>query len=156
MKQIEIASKYLGQKEKKGNDFDEDTPLGKILKAAGHIDGQAWCAYFAVSIFVETLRAFFSASTVQTFHNFKNAGYEISDIPKVGYLVIWQTYKQGVAQWSGHCGIVTKVVDETTFVSIEGNTAESGGREGNSVQEKVRTTTRTENGLNVLGFIKIF
>ena len=155
MKHIEIAKKYIGQKEGKGNVFDDSTPLGKILKEAGHNDGEAWCCYFTEAVFVETLRALFSASTVQTFHNFKNAGYEISDVPKVGHLVIWQRYKDGKATWAGHAGIVTKVIDETSFVSIEGNTNSAGSREGDSVQEKVRTTARTENGLNVLGFVKI-
>lgn len=155
-KQIEIARKYIGEKEGHNNSFDENTPLGKILKAAGQIDGEPWCCYFMEAIFVETLRALFSASTVTTFHNFKKAGYEISDIPQVGWMVIWQRYKNGEPTWQGHAGMVTKVVDETSFVSIEGNTNSEGSREGNSVQEKVRTTTRTENGLNVLGFIKIF
>lgn len=156
MKHIDLAKKYIGMKEQAGNVFDEKTPLGKILKDAGQKDGEAWCAYFTEAVFVETLRALFSASTIQTFENFKNAGYEISDTPKVGSLVIWQRHKEGKPTWQGHAGIVTKVVSNDTFVSIEGNTNSSGSREGDSVQEKVRTTTRTENGLNVLGFIKIF
>jgi hypothetical protein len=155
MKQIEIAKKYIGQKEKPGNDFDTNTPLGKILKEAGQKDGEAWCAYFTEAIFVETLRVLFSASTVQTFHNFKNAGYEISDIPKVGTLVIWQRYKNGLPTWAGHAGIVTKVNPDGSFVTIEGNTNSTGSREGDSVQEKVRQNRRVENGLNILGFITI-
>lgn len=155
MKQIEIAKQYIGQKEKPGNDFDTDTPLGKILKEAGQKDGEAWCCYFQEAIFVETLRALFSASTVQTFYNFKNAGYEIHDVPKVGTLVIWQSYKDGKPIWSGHAGLVTKVNADGSFVTIEGNTTEAGSREGTSVQEKVRKNVRVENGLNILGFITI-
>jgi hypothetical protein len=155
MKQIDIAKKYIGQKEKPGNDFDTDTPLGKIIKEAGQKDGEAWCCYFQEAIFVETLRALFSASTVQTFQNFKNAGYEIHDVPKVGTLVIWQSYKDGKPIWSGHAGLVTKVNPDGSFVTIEGNTTEAGSREGTSVQEKVRKNVRVENGLNILGFITI-
>lgn len=155
MKQIEVAKKYLGQKEKPGNDFDEDTALGKILKEAGHKDGEAWCALFTEAVFVETLRALFSASTVQTFHNFKNAGYEVSNVPKVGALVIWQKYEGGKPVWSGHAGIVTKVNQDGSFISIEGNTNSTGSREGDSVQEKVRKNIKTDNGLNILGFITI-
>lgn len=155
MKQIDIAKQYIGQKEKPGNDFDADTPLGKILKEAGQKDGEAWCCYFQEAIFVETLRALFSASTVQTFYNFKNAGYEIHDVPKVGTLVIWQSYKDGKPIWSGHAGLVTKVNQDGSFVTIEGNTSEKSGREGTSVQEKVRKNVRVENGLNILGFITI-
>lgn len=155
MKQIEIAKRYLGQKEKPNNDFDIDSALGKILKDAGHKDGEAWCAYFMEAVFVETYRDLFSASTVQTFDNFKKAGYEISDTPKVGWLVIWQTYKGGKPQWSGHAGLVTKVNPDGSFSTIEGNTNSDGGREGTSVQEKVRKNVRVENGLNILGFINI-
>lgn len=155
MKQIEIAKKYLGMKEELGNKFDPKSPLGKILKDAGHKDGEAWCALFTEAVFVEKLRELFSSSTVQTFHNFKDAGYEISDVPKVGSLVIWQRYKDGKATWAGHAGIVTKVNSDGSFVSIEGNTNSAGSREGDSVQEKVRKNIRTDNGLNILGFIRI-
>lgn len=155
MKHIEIAKKFIGQKEKPGNDFDDNTPLGKILKEAGHKDGEAWCCYFAEAVFVETLRSLFSASTVQTFQNFKDAGYEITDIPQVGSLVIWQRYKDGKATWQGHAGIVSKVNQDGSFQTIEGNTNSSGSREGDSVQEKNRSNIKTDNGLNVLGFIKI-
>jgi hypothetical protein len=155
MKQIEIAQKYLGHKEKPGNDFDENTALGKILKEAGHKDGEAWCAYFCEAIFVETLRALFSASTVQTFHNFKKSGYEISDTPEVGTMVIWQRHKNGLPTWQGHAGIVTCVNPDGSFGTIEGNTNSASSREGDSVQEKVRQNKRVENGLNILGFITI-
>lgn len=155
MKQIEVAKKYLGQKEKPGNIFDPKSPLGKIIIEAGQKDGEAWCCYFAEAVFVETLRALFSASTVQTFHNFKNAGYEISDVPKVGALVIWQRYKDDKPTWAGHAGIVTKVNPDGSFYSIEGNTNSAGSREGDSVQEKIRMNVRVENGLNILGFITI-
>lgn len=153
--QIDIAKKYINHKEKPGNNFDDDTPLGKILKEAGHKDGEAWCAYFMEAVFVETLRSLFSASTVQTFQNFKNAGYEISNVPKVGALVIWQRYKDGKPTWAGHAGLVTKVQSDGVFFTIEGNTNSSGSREGDSVQEKMRKNVKVENGLNILGFVII-
>lgn len=154
-KQVEVARRYLGHKEMPGNIFDPKSPLGKIIIEAGQKDGEAWCAYFTEAIFVETLRALFSASAVQTFHNFKNAGYEISETPIVGALVIWQRYKDGKPTWQGHAGIVTKVNHDGSFLSIEGNTNSAGSREGDSVQEKVRKNIRVENGLNIIGFVII-
>ena len=154
-KHIEIAKQYIGQKELPGNIFDPKSPLGKIIIEAGQKDGEAWCAYFCEAVFVETLRSLFSASAVQTFHNFKKAGYEITEGPKVGALVIWQNHKDGKPQWSGHTGIVTKVNADGSFHTIEGNTNSTGSREGTSVQEKVRKNVRTDNGLNILGFITI-
>lgn len=154
-KQIEVAKKYIGQKELPGNIFDPKSPLGKIIIEAGQKDGEAWCAYFCEAVFVETLRSLFSASAVQTFQNFKNAGYEITEGPKVGALVVWQRYKDGKPTWMGHCGIVTKVNADGSFLSIEGNTNSAGSREGDSVQEKVRKNVRTDEGLNILGFVII-
>lgn len=155
MKQIELGRSYIGQAEKPGNDFDLDTKLGRILKEAGQKDGEAWCCYFAEAIFVETLRALFSASTVQTFLNFKQAGYEISETPKVGWLVIWQHYKDGKALWSGHAGICTVANPDNSFFAVEGNTDKKGSRTGGSVQENSHTLTRVQTGLNVLGFVNI-
>lgn len=153
---IKLAKSFIGQAEKPGNDFDEDTLLGRLLKDAGHNDGEAWCCYFQEAIFVETLRRLFSASTVQTFHNFKNAGYEISDTPRVGWLVIWQRYKDGKPTWQGHAGLCSSVNPDNSFTATEGNTDKKGSRTGGSVQENPHTLERVENGLNVLGFIRIF
>lgn len=152
---VEVAKNYLGHKEMPGNIFDVKSPLGKIIIEAGQRDGEAWCAYFTEAIFVETLRKLFSASAVQTFKNFKDAGYEVSDVPFVGALVIWQRYKDGKPTWQGHAGIVSKVNSDGSFVAVEGNTNSAGSREGDSVQEKTRRNVRVENGLNILGFVKI-
>ena len=46
MKHIDIAFKYLLEKELPGNVFDERTPLGKMLKKVGQQNGEAWCSYF--------------------------------------------------------------------------------------------------------------
>lgn len=162
MKQIEVAKKYLGQKEKPGNDFDLDTPLGRMLKEAGHKDGEAWCVYAMEGIFCEAspaqneeLRALFSASAVQTYHNFKEAGYDAHDFPRAGDLVIWQRYKDGKPTWQGHAGLVVKVDSTGAFYTYEGNTNSAGSREGTVFTEKLRKRIKTDNGLNILGFITV-
>lgn len=162
MKQIEVARKYVGMKEKDGNVFDETTVLGQAIHKAGQKDGEAWCAYFAEAVFCEAfperngeLRKLFSASAVQTFNNFVDAGFNIHVHPMPGDLVIWQRYKDGKKVWQGHAGIVTKVNPDESFNTVEGNTNSEGSREGDSVQEKHRKNTFKEDGLNVLGFITI-
>jgi hypothetical protein len=162
MKQIEVAKRYIGDKEKAGNVFDESTPLGKALKAAGHNNGEAWCSYFQEAVFCEAfpdknaeLRKLFSASTIQTYKNFVAEKYDVHDYPLVGDLVIWQRYKEGVKQWQGHAGLVINVHSDGSFSTIEGNTNSAGSREGDSVQYKIRRLTRMKTGLNVLGFITI-
>lgn len=164
---IETALKYVGEKELAGNVFTENTELGKKLKAAGHKDGEAWCALFTEAVFKEAYPArfaefdkLFSASAVQTFKNFthkeKGKGYSQNHIPAVGNLVIWQKYENGQPTWKGHAGIVYKVKSSWEFESIEGNTNEAGGREGNTVAIKQRKVlAKVENGLKVLGFIQI-
>lgn len=162
MKQIEVAKKYVGMKENDGNAFNDSTILGQVLHKAGHKDGEAWCAYFAEAVFCETfpernaeLRKLFSASAVQTFNNFVDAGYDIHVHPLPGDLVIWQRYKDGKKIWQGHAGVVTKVNLDGSFNSVEGNTNSEGSREGDSVQEKLRKNVFKHDGLNVLGFVTI-
>lgn len=159
MSVVDIARKYIGQTEKPGNAGFSDAEFEIRMKAVGFQKGHAWCSYFAELCFKEAypekeLDKLFSASAVQTFKNFKDAGYPVDLIPEAGKLVIWQNMTQGIPQWSGHVGIVT-VVMANCFSTIEGNTNDSGGREGIEVAEKVRTLNRKHTGLNVLGFITI-
>jgi hypothetical protein len=162
MKHIEVAFKYLMQKELPGNVFDPTTMLGKLLHGSGQKDGEAWCAYFVEGVFSEAypdrdpeFQRLFSASAVKTFDNFLRAKYPVSKVPHRGDVVIWKRYKEGLGLWQGHAGIVTEVINENRFKTIEGNTNGLGSREGDSVQQKERTLSVVRNGLNVLGFIKI-
>lgn len=162
MRQIEIAKEFLNHKESEGNAFDENTPLGRMLKLAGHRDGEAWCAYFQEAIFCEAfpfkdkeLRKLFSASAVKTFENFKEDGFDCHQRPRVGDLVIWQRYENGVPTWKGHAGVVINILSNGSFEAIEGNTNSAGSREGDSVQIKIRTLAKRNDGLNVLGFVTI-
>lgn len=159
----QIAAKYIGMKENEGNKFDDSSILGQILHKAGQKDGEAWCAYFAEAVFCEAyperngeLRKLFSASAVKTYENFKNAAFLCNELPRANNLVVWQRYDKGVKQWTGHVGIVENVMVNGSFTSIEGNTNGAGSREGDSVQRKVRSKTKVDTGLNVLGFIQIY
>lgn len=166
-KVVEVALKYVGQKELPNNVFDPNTDFGKKMHAVGQKDNESWCAYFTEMVFKEVYPAkvaelgkLFSASAVQTYKNFTNKekgkGYSENHIPEVGNLVIWQKYASGQPTWQGHAGIVSKVISSWEFESIEGNTNEAGGREGNTVAIKSRKVlAKVDNGLKVLGFIKI-
>jgi hypothetical protein len=159
---IEVAKKYVGMKENDGNKFDENSILGQVLHKAGQKDGEAWCAYFAEAVFCEAcpdrnseFRKIFSASAVKTYENFQAEKFNCGSIPMTGALVVWKRYKDGKATWQGHVGIVSKVNPDGSFYSIEGNTNSAGSREGDSVQEKLRKPVKTDNGLNILGFVTI-
>jgi hypothetical protein len=159
---VEAARKDLGKKEKPGNGGWYDQYLEKDMKADGWSKGMAWCA-FIVEKWAEQaypnqekkLDKLFSGSAVLTFKNFQKAGYKISKTPVLGSIVIWQKYQGGVPHWSGHAGIVSEVISDREFTSIEGNTNAAGGREGNVVAEKHRKIVKLDTGLNVLGFIII-
>lgn len=161
----EIALSYEGMKEIPGNLGFEDKVFEEMLVEVGWERGQAWCAYFAELVWkkaykdfpetVKLLDTLFTAGAVKTYSNFKNSGkYEVDKHPKRGDLVIWQTWKNNTPHWSGHAGIVITVSNDNEFISIEGNTNSSGGREGIEVALKYRKLTfDAKNGLVLKGFI---
>jgi hypothetical protein len=164
MRLNEAAQRYLGNKELSGNVFKDDNELGKKLHAAGQKDGDPWCALFVEVCLKDSdpdnvgiYDRLCSASAVQTFKNFSGAKFKILLVPEPDTIVIFQQYKDGVAQWQGHAGIVSEVLDGgRAYRSIEGNTNASGGREGIEVAEKTRSVNySTTNGLRLVGFIKV-
>ena len=162
MQIVEIAKQYIGKKEKPGNTGFVDPTMEKDLRAVGWQPGWAWCATFcevlawkAYPTMIEKLKGLFVPSAVNTFRNLQKAGYKSTMVPEVGAFVFWQRMKDGAAQWQGHCGVVSEVIDAKTFKSIEGNTNGAGSREGDGVYEKTRVIRKVDDGLQVIGFIKI-
>ncbi len=178
MKPSENALTYIGQMEVKkdttkdgknnptfGNFGFVDPAFEKEMKEEGWQIGWAWCCIFAKVVAIncfpgqdKILASLFSPSTVTTFNNFKKAGYKISPLPVVDSIVIWQSFKKGVAQSTGHAGIVVSVnsKDVTLFESVEGNTSSPGVREGYIVNKNPhRVVADVKDGLKVLGFITI-
>ncbi len=164
MRLSEVAKKYLGEKELAGNVFNDSTELGKKLREAGQKDGDPWCALFVEVCLKESDPNNFalydklcSASAVQTFKNFAGAKFKVLLVPEPDTIVIFQQYKDGVAQWQGHAGIVSEALEGgRQYKSIEGNTNASGGREGIEVAEKTRSVNYSvTNGLRLVGFIKV-
>jgi hypothetical protein len=162
MRAIETAQKYLGETEISGNAGFTQVEFEGKMKLVGWKKGEAWCAYFAELVFkeayperAEDFNRLFSASAVKTYSNFLANGYIGKPEPSPGDLVIWRMFKNGSPSWQGHAGIVSDVLGQTLFYSIEGNTNDGGGREGYIVARKVRDTKRKLNGLNVMGFITL-
>ena len=160
---IDIARADIGKKEKPGNTGFLDTQLEKDLRAVGWEPGWAWCAsiqekwaWAAFPNLKDKIRGLFVPSAVNTFRNLVKAGYNHSLTPTPGAFVYWQRMKAGTELWQGHAGIVSKVVSDTEFYSIEGNTNAAGSREGDSVQEKHRfVKADVEDGLKVIGFVTL-
>ena len=160
---IEAARNDLGKKERLSNSGFEDKELEKAMREVGWVPGWAWCASIqekwirdAFPERADELNGFFVPSAVATFRNLKNAGFPVSMRPTEGALVYWQRMKDGKYTWQGHAGIVSKVISDIEFHSIEGNTNGAGSREGDSVAEKARIVrTDVQNGLRVIGFVTI-
>jgi len=162
-KLIEVAKKDLGKKEKPGNSGFHDRELELAMMDVGWQPGWAWCAsilekwiWEAFPEMKEKVKGLFVPSAVNTFRNLVNAGYKTSDVPVVGSLVFWQKYEDGKAEWTGHTGIVSEVINETTFKSIEGNASTAGSRNGDGVYEVNRVVKKeVRDGLKIIGFVII-
>jgi len=163
---VKQALKYVGEKELKGNSGFENEVFWMKMEAVGFDPGEAWCALFAEliwregygqynSLYDSQLEKLFSQSAVATFNNFKKSTWLTSLEPAPGDVVIWQMHKAGRPHWSGHAGIVTKVLNKE-FDTVEGNTNAAGGREGIEVTIKRRVLNFDTklNGLVLKGFIK--
>ena len=163
----QTAIAWIGKEEKKGNMGFKDSEFQRKMSTVGHEHGQAWCAYFVELVWkyayqhwdatlFTRLDKLFNAGAVKTFRNFqKTKDFADSFNPTVGALIVWQKYQDGVAHWSGHIGIVTRVDRKNgEVITIEGNTNDNGGREGYKVASKVRSIDYSiKDGLVLLGFI---
>ncbi len=163
---VDRALQYVGERELKNNSGFENEIFWLKMEGVGFDVGEAWCALFAELVWREAygcynslhdsaLERLFSESAVQTFNNFKSSTWITGLEPAPGDLVIWQMYKDNRPHWSGHAGIVTKVLTGS-FDSVEGNTNSSGGREGVEVAIKRRALNfdKKEHGLVLKGFVK--
>jgi hypothetical protein len=119
----------------------------KYLKSVGLGGGYSWCMAFAywnvqqASLKLGVKNPLYKTAGVMAQWN--NSISLRSTTPESGYLFILDEGK-GL----GHTGIVEYVVGDTIH-TIEGNTNDSGGREGFEVCRRVRKTASCK------GFIKI-
>lgn len=159
-----FAKALVGQKELSGNSGFESKLLEQQMKEVGWKEGDQWCVYFAKLVWYQKapdwlkpkIKSSVSGSS-QTFWETaqKDPAFKTDRIPKVGDMVIWQSYKNSEPLWSGHAGIVTKV-GITGFNTVEGNTSTANEREGYIVDEKQRTYNYdTNNGLRLKGFVRM-
>ena len=149
--------------ERSGNAGFRSEEMERLMREVGWRSGDAWCVYFAKLMWYleapEWLKpkilSAISGNSQQTWANVNNdPAFVVSNIPRSGDLVIWQNYKNGVPQPTGHAGIV-KRFGVNDFVAIEGNTNTLGSSEGYEVAEKVRKYDFDKtNGLVLKGFVR--
>ena len=140
---LEEAGKYLGVVE-----------VPKLSNRGLNIDywlneckvplGLPWCAAFVTNIIKQALGrgspVYLTASVQTTVDWAKTLGAigVWQDKPEVGDLFV--IYFKSLSRF-GHVGFVSKVLDEHTFETIEGNTGPDGGREGYGVFARKRHIT---------------
>jgi hypothetical protein len=160
---VQAAKFYIGQTEKPNNGGFTNKSFEAEMVKAGFYKGAPWCAFFAKLILLKAytnnvglkaiVNSHFNGSALQTLNNLKNnKTFTIGTVPIIGAVVIWANGK-GLA---GHVGIVGSVdLTNNTMQCIEGNTNNSGSREGYQVAIKTRTINREfrANGLNIAGYI---
>jgi hypothetical protein len=150
---LQIARTYVGQKEvgRNGGKFVDD-----CLKLVGLGTGFAWCQAFVYRCYHEAAislkipnTCFRTAGVLNCWNNTApNRRILKKDATHLNILAGYQfimDYGKGL----GHTGIVIAVNADKTFTAIEGNTNESGSREGDRVAVKVRSI----NDAKLRGFI---
>jgi hypothetical protein len=166
------AKKYLGILEKGDNVGWNDPKFEEKLKNVGWKPGYQWCVYFVKAMWNDVypflkkkthngqiLLDYISGLSQLTYSNFiklskETTIFKVSAIPRPGDIVVWQNFKNGVGQTTGHVGLVTKVKGDE-FSTIEGNTSELGKSE-ETVSRKNHSLGEMapkNNGLKLKGFI---
>ncbi len=157
---VSTAKKFLGQEETSPNKGFKDKGFESLMKNAGWYVGAQWCAFFARLTWLKSLKGkrleiankLLSGSSQQTFLDFKNDSsglFRVSQTPKVGSIVIWQSTKDSAR---GHAGIVKKVT-ANGFETIEGNSNTDGSP--GKVARLVHRFDKSPSGLKLRGFINI-
>jgi hypothetical protein len=152
---VNEVAKWVGVKETKGNQGHEVVMFQKYVD--GLAKGEPWCCGFVQYCLgqVETKNRIrtriFKTEHVLTMWN-KTPVSLRSPQPQEGFIVVWNF----VGTPSGHCGIISKVHEET-IETIEGNTsdAQKVEREGDGVYKRVRRLNPTGN-MKIVGFIDPF
>lgn len=167
MKNIAFLETLIGLKEDGGgnNTFKESNPLYALLKDAGQKDGEAYCSYLQEAAHVKAypekeayLRKVFSANCVQTAKNLVADGTIPLSMPRVGNLVIFADYKNGIPTGKGHMAAVS-MVGPDGYQTIDGNTTAGGARETGSTGGVAKVNRKVKafnpNGLNEIGFFNL-
>lgn len=133
-----VAKKYLGVKEIPGNMGFYDKVFAVKAKRAGFQNGYAWCMITVEVVVVEAIENLekrlnkdlsalkkdteseITPSTVGTWNNFKESVFwqRFTENPQVGDIVIFVNTKNRAL---GHAGVITGVLANGYFKSVEGN-----------------------------------
>jgi hypothetical protein len=156
---VRIAKSYLGQKEVIQNIRFVDSKFDVKMRSVGFFTGAAWCCFFTKLVWNESGEetSVMNGSVQRSVKALRQAGYEISRTPIIGSLVVFESYAGGTRKSTGHIGVVVQVNDDNSYLTVEGNTNDKGGREGIMVASRHRHITESHfnvvNGMRLIGFV---
>ncbi|MCJ7521604.1 MAG: CHAP domain-containing protein [Dehalococcoidia bacterium] len=149
------AEKWVGVHEVGGNNRGPE--VERFQRAVdGRAEAEAWCAAFVQFCMKEVATRLAATQVAFPSEHCLTIWARTSKIhcaasPKSGYLVIWKY--DGTS--NGHIGIVSRVIDEFTIETIEGNTSPEDKtivREGDGVYRKTRSTKRVGK-MKLVGYV---
>jgi surface antigen len=153
-----VAEYSIGMQETGRNEGFTNQVFQGLMEAAGWQSGYPWCMTFAEvaakhaggmpESLMYDLQKTLTPSVIQSFNNLdESVVFKKSSTPEVGAIVF---YERKDKKGFGHAGIVTRVYDDGTFDTIEGNTNSWGDADGDVVQAMQRSDR--EVSFNLLGF----
>jgi len=162
---VEVARSFLGQMEKPANSGFVDPVFEKKMQGVGFYKSAPWCGFLCRLVWTEAGQSLFhdlngrkrAIVTSSAVKSMKAASQceRWEAVPQIGSVAIWRNFVNGVPQSTGHMGIVV-AVSADSFTTVEGNTNAAGGREGNTVAEKIRSYSwNRKDGLRLMGFITL-
>lgn len=156
---IAEAEKYLGIKESAYN----DGPMIREFQKA--VDGvaskESWCAAFMFycikNVEEKTGRKSWLFRSERCMNIWTRSPLEAKiPSPEAGALVIWQNYSaKGTPLGTGHVGLISELLSDNSFKTIEGNTSDGSGlnSNGDGVYRKTRRNARVGR-FRLMGFLR--
>ena len=157
---VQKAESYIDIQEVPGNmgwykkgTKERDIVFEELMRTEGEWrETWAWCMSFVQLIWMLTYKELkfsqklidavdycLTPGTIRSIIRYKEKfpGF-VNMEPKPGSIMIMRSYKNGIAQDTGHAGIV-KLYQPGILKNIEGNTNDEGKREGKEVAQMIRS-----------------
>ena len=164
---VSVARSWVGITELGGN--NKGQMVERFQRAVDQkASGEPWCMAFVQFCMIESRRLcedIFAQSFNVSDKIFKTEHcltawnrtdkFQRIEKPIPGALIFWQKYRHDIGTTSGHVGIVSKILDDDTVLTIEGNTNDGSGvvRDGDGVYELTRFYKMRQGSLRFVGFI---
>lgn len=164
-KAANMAAKFIDIAEVGTNAGFSNATFERMMKEVGWKGGEAWCMYFAKSIYINAFKKraldivrILTGSTQQSLKN-AIANPDVFEVitdgpPQKGDIIIWQSVTNPA---NGHAGIAYNKQSGRTWYTIEGNTSGEKAREGDVIAKQSRLLKQgtIEGNLKLIAFLRL-